>query len=402
MNNDTTEFRYKYIEVKQPIGAFYIVAMDWRDLISIVAHDIRRIQGDSIDNIIGIQREVSPSRIKQIASYVQNVDATFPTSIIIAIDSVSKKKSDQNDFVTYKDYETDNVFTDNVSIDETNQELVIKRRPNIAYILDGQHRLVGLKDAFKQFDLLQDTNCENFYLNVSVFIDIDKDNQAQIFSIINKAQTKVNKSLVYDLFEYSKVPCPQKTAHEIIRLLNNKEKSPLYDKIKLLGVSRHRIQTISQATIAELIISYISEDPMKDRDSIKRSFSGKSRSAICRETNKEKLIFRSFFIEDRDIEMFKVLFFYFSAVQIRWPKAWNGEIENSILPKSTGIIALMRYLYDIYYTNGSTFPSSTNEYLKFLEVEGLDDSHFTKEIFVPGSSGQVKLYNSLKTRKYQS
>lgn len=38
---------------------------------------------------------------------------------------------------------------------------------------------------------------------------------AYIFSMVNLAQTKVSKSLVYDLFEFSKSRSPRKRAHTI-------------------------------------------------------------------------------------------------------------------------------------------------------------------------------------------
>jgi DGQHR domain-containing protein len=61
----------------------------------------------------------------------------------------------------------------------------------VATIIDGQHRLKGLEEAGKP----------EFELPISIFIGADEATEASIFSIVNLAQTKVNKSLAYDLFE---------------------------------------------------------------------------------------------------------------------------------------------------------------------------------------------------------
>ena len=35
---------------------------------------------------LGIQRKLSPSRVKDLKEYVKSFDATFPTSIVLAVD----------------------------------------------------------------------------------------------------------------------------------------------------------------------------------------------------------------------------------------------------------------------------------------------------------------------------
>lgn len=69
----------KCIEVHQPIGTFYIGAIDWVDLMGIAWADIRRItreEENEIEQYFGIQRELSKTRIDEIGSYVKNIDAT--------------------------------------------------------------------------------------------------------------------------------------------------------------------------------------------------------------------------------------------------------------------------------------------------------------------------------------
>src|SRR5687768_8197220 len=82
----------KCIEVKQPIGVFYLASIDWRDVKTIARSDIRRIEkgeGGAVESYLGIQRGLSPNRVNEIGRYVQNVDATFPTAVLLHIYSHS-------------------------------------------------------------------------------------------------------------------------------------------------------------------------------------------------------------------------------------------------------------------------------------------------------------------------
>ena len=141
----------------------------------------------------------------------------------------------------------------------------------IAQIIDGQHRLLGLQKAIDDNPLFSDNLKEDFELPVTIYVDMDIENQSMVFATINKAQTKVNKSLVYDLYDLANTRSPYRTAHNIVRVLNENNKSPLKNKIKMLGVADDNLnETIAQATIVECIVKYISKNGLKDRDDLKR------------------------------------------------------------------------------------------------------------------------------------
>ena len=145
-----------------------------------------------------------------------------------------------------------NELTDEVEqniISFNNGILELKNDSKIAKIIDGQHRVFGLQKYAEEKGLFKDDL--KFELIVTIFIDIDEEYQANIFSTINKAQTKVNKSLVYDLYSLSKSRSPQRTVHNIIKLLNEKEGSPFYHLIKRLGKAEFQQETIAQATFAD-------------------------------------------------------------------------------------------------------------------------------------------------------
>ena len=72
-------------EVDQPIGTFYVGVMSAQDVLAISYADVRRIEDRDIEKVIGIQRPLDPERVEEIRQYVKTVDASFPTSIILAI-----------------------------------------------------------------------------------------------------------------------------------------------------------------------------------------------------------------------------------------------------------------------------------------------------------------------------
>ena len=386
----------EYLEISQPIGKFYIAKMSWKDLICIAEADIRQIEketnnGTNFESYLGIQREVSKNRKREIGKYVRTVDATFPTSIILSINSESYYLGDEEERISdFENFNKELIKEENIIFYEESKQMFIRRSAGIAKILDGQHRIEGLKEGFLNGELWN-TNEENFDLNITIFVDIDIDDQAQIFSVINKAQTKVNKSLVYDLYEYAKSRSPQKTAHDIVRLLNRKQNSPFYKKVKILGKANDKSsETIAQATFAELIINYISKDPMTDRDLLKR------KKKLKNDLPKQRYIFRDFFLTNQDEYIAKNIWNYFEAISKRWPIAWNKNEHGNIINKSTGIVAFSKFFIDIYNSLEQPNIVKTETFSEFFEKVPLNDSDFNPEQFKPGSSGQSALYKKLK------
>ncbi len=393
-----------FISVKQPIGVFYIGCIDWRELIQISEADIREIKKEdqtegNFDSYLGIQRKRSVNRIKEIGEYVTTIDASFPTSIILHIETsyetingIRTSELDQ-DFVDLhiKDIE---VVT-NLEVNTETKKMRIRKNEKVAKILDGQHRIEGLKEAQSKYGF-----DSAFDLNITIFSDADIDDQAQIFSVINKAQTKVNKSLVYDLYDYAKFQSPQKTAHDIVRLLNKRIDSPFYKKIKILGTAENKeSETIAQATLVELIMKNISKKPMRDRDELKKQslFNQNPLRKIENIEEQRSLIFRNLFIDKQDEKILRTLWNYFSVVKEKWPQSWdNTVIQGNILNKSTGIIALMRFLrYIVIDLNAYERSVSKDEFKNYFSKIPLADLSFTSQEYLPGSSGQSKLLNTL-------
>jgi len=378
------------IKVVQPVGTFYVASIGYKELLEISYADVRRLETNSteLEKYIGIQRLLSPSRIKEIANYVQLVDATFPTGIIIQISEFATQINEDGEEVTATIEGRKELR--NVIYDRQKKILKIRKNENVAKILDGQHRLEGLKQSD-----LEKLESEKFQLNVTIFVDMDIEDQAIVFATINKSQTKVNRSLVADLFEYTKTRSPQKTAHNIARALNQKEGSPFLDKIKILGKAEDESETITQATFVDGLLKYISGNnirAMKDRDIYKR---GGTPEKVTNAEQK-RLFFRNMHIEQRDADIAQIVWNYFLAVSEKWPGAWNLPQHGLILNRSTGFIALMRFLKDAYLSFDKIGEViSKIQFQKIFSSIDLSDKIFTKDEYIPGTGGQTKLYKQL-------
>lgn len=363
MKNWKNPLSFPCIEMSQPIGTFYVGAVRSSDLIDISYADIRRVEERDVEKYLGIQRPLSEKRVKELKQYVTNLDASFPTGVILAIDS------------------------ENAVYDSKTKTMHVNRLPMVAKIIDGQHRLAGL-EGYKG-DL-------PFELNVTIFIDMDVENQAMVFATINLAQTKVNKSLVYDLYELTKTRSPQKTAHNIAKLMNTRDGSPFVGRIKMLGIATEDYQPLTQAAMVESIIRWISGDAlaaMRDRDILLR---GESLNyATGKDEN--KLIFRNLFIDERDADIIKLLWDYFKVVSEKWNIAWKGvDTPGNILPRTNGFRALMRLFRAIYiHLDGKNNPLDKADFKKVLSTITLKDDYFTSDIFKPGTSGEADLYTEL-------
>ena len=259
-------------------------------------------------------------------------------------------------------------------------------RLQIARVLDGQHRIEGLKS-------LRGGHLD-FEVNISVFIDMDIESQAYLFSVVNLAQTKVNKSLVYDLFEFSRARSPQKSAHQIAVALDRDPKSAFFKRIKRLGVAtRGRFtETLTQATFVQALLPYISKDPVEDRDLFLRGKSPHPADAA----ELKITIFRNMFLEEKELEIADIIFNYFAAVREKWPNAWESGGYGVILNKTNGFKALMRLLRPLYlHLARPGDVVQMGSFLTMLKKSKLQDSDLNTDNFKPGTSGEMALFRSL-------
>lgn len=351
--------KFKCLEVTQPIGTFYVGVITSQDLLRVAYSDVRRLESEprAVEQYLGIERPLDRKRVGALMNYVDTLDATFPGSILIAVASEDSE------------YDT-----------ETG-ELSLRNDPDVAKILDGQHRIAGLEGFQKEFDLI-----------VTLFVDMDIENQAMTFAVINLEQTKVNKSLAYDLYEYTKSRSPQKTAHNIVRLLDTEEGTPFLGKIKILGTAGDPGETLSQALFVDSLLGYLSANPNRDRDLLKR---GRKPPRLT-SAEEQRVIFGNMFLDEKDANIARVLWNYFGAVEDKWGDFWREVNRGYILNRTTGFKGLMQFLRYAYL--GLAMPGevpSRDEFSQLFKRVNLTGEQFIPDNYPPGTSGPTRLRDQL-------
>lgn len=366
--------RIAALPIVQPIGQFYVGVISHADLIQISFADMRRIERE-LDRYVGIQRKLLPQRVEEIGAFVNTIDATFPTSIVLSVPgSCAQYSEDTSELVLSE------------GLDERTGQVI--PHYELAKILDGQHRIEGLKSLAK--DVV-------FQVAVSIFVEADVADQAYVFATVNLSQTKVNRSLVYDLLDYTKARSPQRSCHDIVVALDKFETSPLYNMIKRLGSATpgRSGETLTQATVVDSLLPYISDDPLGDRERLARG-----KKVTLDSVEYQKTPFRALWVAKRDTDIARILIEYYAAVAERWPRSWKGREKGNMLPRTNGFRAFMRFLKNAYLHEVPR-PSedgmiTRDRFREILSAVDVQDGEFTTDVFPPGTSGEKLLYDRLR------
>jgi DGQHR domain-containing protein len=347
--------KYPIIPFEQPIGNFILSVMPAEEIIRISYAHPRKYDVDRQVSSGGIQRHVSAERVIEIADYSESVDAAFPTPILLSIDSNYCKFADNS-----------------IEIVES----------SIADIVDGQHRVEGLKKSSRKSE---------FMIPVVFILDGTEEQKALIFATINGKQTKVPASIIYDLFAITTSRSPQKSAHEIARALNSIGDSAWYRRLKMLGKKTSGSEeSLSQGTFIKFLLPLISDKPNMDMDYIK-----KGEPPIVR----ERCIFNEYWRQDQDSIILKILLNLFNSVRETWATEWDNP-NQFILTKTTGYTGIMRALPEVYKKGkekndlSSTFFKALFNLVKIKLIQ--DGMELTSTHFNPSSVGENKLAMIIK------
>jgi DGQHR domain-containing protein len=350
-----------------------------------------------------IQRQIEISRVEKIADFlIEDPEATFPTNIVLHIpkEMIERQTSYSNFLeITLKQ----RVFEE---VEKKNGHVFIT-------IIDGQHRIKGIEIALsrikveidnlsktlrlKHNDDLQEkldnriqrlNDLNSIELVVSFFVDKPIEYQAMIFSTINRTQKRVSQSLVHDLFGLDTSDTPQKTAIQIIIVLNSHPKSPFYNRIKFYGgdFSEDNSAPLSQGTMAKSIISLISENLRESE----RDRNRKRKELLLRSNGSTKFLpFRLFYANDQDDRISDLLFYYFSSVRdiftdssgiSYWTIPPKTNKPQNIFQTTVGYEALLKILtdlienFEIQIFNETTF----NKYLSLcINLKIFDTARYT-------------------------
>jgi DGQHR domain-containing protein len=261
---------------------------------------------------------------------------------------------------------------DRIIIHTESKTIQIPENLKFGEVIDGQHRLEGLKIS----------QCE-MSLPVVLMFGLTREEQAYVFTTINSTQTKVNKSLIYDLYGLSESRSPYRTCHEVARALNKMPNSPFYNRLKMLGkkMPDQDKATLSQGTFVKALVNLISRDPEKDARFIKNNQNLE---------RYENLPLRVFFINNQDAVILKVVYNCFSALKTVFPDLWESP-ENNILWKTTGycgIMGAMPLMIEVGVKKKTLelkyFEGIFAEFKKYIDSKGIK---LTSEFF-PGGGGQ--------------
>ncbi|UQI40950.1 DGQHR domain-containing protein [Vreelandella venusta] len=370
----------KCVKLNQPLGQFFVGGMTREDLVKITYSDVRRIEEErDFETFLGIQRPLKKSRIEEIKNYVETVDACFPTAIVLSVSEKCAEYDEETMTLTLSSYKSQSEV-DNEN-DEFDEDISLLK---VAKVIDGQHRIAGLdKSTVSPFDV-----------NVSIFVEIDVSSEAYIFSTVNMQQSKINSSLLYDLYDLAGKRSPQKLCHQIAVALNDLSGSPFENRIKRLGVATPKTEptAITQAAFVNSLMRYISKKPLKDRDVYLKN----KKPVRYEGKDKEKYIFRDLFIDERDYDLTDIIWNYFSAISERWPIAWVNNDKGVMIRKTNGFMAFMRFLGVIYPKINKVVPNK-EDFNSYLQKVRLDDEDFNTDRFKPGSSGEAELLKILKS-----
>ncbi|WP_426361414.1 DGQHR domain-containing protein [Mammaliicoccus sciuri] len=246
----------------------------------------------------GIQRRTDIKRISEISNYIINSDGIiFPTPIVLAFNVFENENSSK-----YYNFSENYIeFSDSVEFT----------------IIDGQHRLAGCVEFFNKYD-------KDIELPITLIPNASLSTATKLFIDINGNQRKVNKSMIYDLYdniEENDIESIKKYI-SVVKILNDRVTSPLHNKIKVLGTGTG---SISQAFLVDYIQNaYENIDKNKDMQSI-----------------------------------YSEMFIYFKVISEIYEKYW---CNNSVILKTNGIGALLLLFPKVY----SEFKNSNMEYKEFI------------------------------------
>lgn len=345
------------LSVSQPIGTFYLAVMKAGDLLNRVDILRRGLDPASRDNV---QRELSPRRAHDIAAYVTDPDATFPTSIIVSAYPSCVHVAADGARLRLGKPQVAAEGRSELEVLEPEELEPLAENDKIGQVIDGQHRLMGLELAGAD-----DANSPyyGFELPVVFMLSLEAENRAYVFSTINSKQTRVSSSLIIDLFGLATSRSPRKTCHDVAAALNATKGGPFFATLKMLGRKTRPTESLTQGSFAKYLLMLVSRRPDEDERLLKLGGSLRP-DPTCP--------LRQFFVDDRDDMIVKVMDNYFTAVREVYPAAWE-DTENYALKRTVGFAALIRafqtvWREEVLRTNKATLDIFRAIALRFAEA----------------------------------
>lgn len=338
------------------------------------------------------QREPNDERITKIVKFLETEEyAFFPNTIIANCDLINDLEGfNISEFNSESDFFNLLNKPESISFlqkDNDSYYLYIPSIPNSVLVIDGQHRLEGLKKVKPEIQ-------DQYDLIISFIIGFDRSIIAKQFYTINYEQKSVNKSLLYQLTgEFSKEIDELTFMHNVAKLLNELDESPFNGRIKMLGKAPKN-----------------STPEQKEKYSISQSFFIDSTirfvSSKAIESTTPPILLKYYKNVNEHITIVRFLARFFTAVKNIKPD-WDRPKE-SVLSKGMGVTALLRVLniiFPIIFKNEMEGDWNKLEYLKAIDYErilkGLENVDFGTEgpYGKTGSAGSItKIKNDILSK----
>lgn len=354
MTSFTFPYRTKALRVDQRLGTFYVAVLPAELLLQVAASDrlsaTLNPSGDGYE-LKGTQRLKQDKRLSEISDYINRIDSAFPNSIILAANYDLESGFDQGEVEYISEEATgvevvaSRVWSIDVADDDCHT-LVIPTPDKLAAVIDGQHRLFSFARADPEAMQSTDLLC-------SIYIDLPKALQAQIFATINSNQKRVDRSLTYELFgynvsdEHEKYWTPDKLAVFFSRKLATDLDSPLRGRIMVAPKRDRALEElaakanwrVSTAVIVDGILRLFSTNPKRDSNAMRKG------EAYPREIlnipSKDKSPLREVYISGNDALLFQIVLNYLKACDDVF---WRDAAPNSHILKTIGVQAIFDIL----------------------------------------------------------
>ncbi len=404
-----SKFSFPYetnaLRVDQRLGTFYVVVLPAELLLQVAASDKMRAtmnEGGSGYTLEGTQRLIQDKRLGEIAAYINRVDSAFPNSIIVAANYDLKTGFDQGELEYISSEEDGNPLAASLvwTIAESEDgchKLTIPSSEKLAAIIDGQHRLFSFARA-------DSAAMDEMNLLCSVFIDLPKALQAQIFATINSTQKRVDRSLTYELFGYNvsdedeEFWTPDKLAVFFTRKLSTDTDSPLRGRIMvapkrdaaLEELASQASWRVSTAVVVDGILRLFSSDPKRDANLMRKDEASPRRK--LEDGPKDRSPLRQVFIEGNDALIYKMVLNYIKASDDVF---WRDASEESFIFRTIGVQAIFDILRKVAGQSLDTKDISVGFFENLLE--GARPIDFATERFRnPSGSGRTAIRRAIE------
>lgn len=277
-----------------------------------------------------VQRILNPRRIESIANFVLEGNMFVNTFVL---NWTNKKHTP----VVKKD------------------KIILPIIQNSAQVIDGQHRIEGLREAIKK-----DASIGEKQIFISLCLDLKTKDAANIFLNINTEQKPVPKSLVYDLYGIviENKDLAINRATDIARELNDNSESPYYGRIKFPG-KENNTGVIDLSTVVGSLKQHLEPD-------------GKFYSVNLKSFQYQK----------------DVIFNYFNSLKDFYSRKnlWDKKNQNPFL-RNSGFHAAIEHLAETILPQCA--PQGSFKQDKMKEIMGLDRYPLLLHDTIKGMDGKT-------------